>query len=194
MTAESNNSPRTPGPSRASRIAALPCGRRTKYVVLAFWVVVLLATFSQAGKLMGAEKNDASAYLPASAESTQELNLQAKFTAKNLNPAVVVYVRPSGLTPADLHKAAADAKLFAALPAVDGRVVGPIPSSDHKAMQTIVGSSLGYNANIEGFINNLRATAARGDPGLTAFTRTLSAASSAAAVAASWISAALATE
>ena len=32
------------------------------------------------------------------------------------------------------------------------------------------------------------------DPGLTAFTRTLSAASSAAAVAASWISAALATE
>jgi len=167
VTAESNNSPRTPGPSRASRIAALPCGRRTKYVVLAFWVVVLLATFSQAGKLMGAEKNDASAYLPASAESTQELNLQAKFTAKNLNPAVVVYVRPSGLTPADLHKAAADAKLFAALPAVDGRVVGPIPSGDHKAMQTIVGSSLGYNANIEGFINNLRATAARGDPGLT---------------------------
>ena len=58
---------------------------------------------------MGAEKNDASAYLPASAESTQELNLQSKFTAKNLNPAVVVYVRPSGLTPADLHKAAADA-------------------------------------------------------------------------------------
>jgi RND superfamily putative drug exporter len=34
-------------------------------------------------------------------------------------------------------------------------------------MQVIVGSSLGYNANIEGFINNLHATAARGDPGLT---------------------------
>jgi putative drug exporter of the RND superfamily len=167
VTADSTSRPRPPGRSRASRIAALPCGRRTKYVVLAFWVVVLLATFSQAGKLMGAEKNDASAYLPASAESTQELNLQAKFTAKNLNPAVVVYVRPSGLTPVDLHKAATDAKLFAALPAVDGRVAGPIPSSDHKAMQVIVGSSLGYNANIEGFINNLRATAARGDPGLT---------------------------
>ena len=116
---------------------------------------------------MGAEKNDASAYLPASAESTQELKLQSKFTAKNLNPAVVVYVRPSGLTPADLHKATADARLFAALQAVHGRVTGPIPSSDHQAMQAIVGSSLGYNANIEGFINNLRATAARGDPGLT---------------------------
>jgi putative drug exporter of the RND superfamily len=135
--------------------------------VLVFWVIVLALTGSLAGKLMGAEKNDASAYLPASAESTQELNLQSKFTAKNLNPAVVVYVRPSGLTPADLRKAAADARLFAALPSVHGRVAGPIPSSDHQAMQTIVGSSLGYNANIEGFINNLRATAARGDPGLT---------------------------
>ena len=111
MTAESTTPPRTPGPSWAGRIAALPCGRRTKYVVLVFWVIVIALTGSLAGKLMGAEKNDASAYLPASAESTQELNLQSKFTAKNLNPAVVVYVRPSGLTPADLHKAAADARL-----------------------------------------------------------------------------------
>jgi RND superfamily putative drug exporter len=135
--------------------------------VLVFWVIVIAFTFSLAGKLMGAEKNDASAYLPKSAESTQELNLESKFVVKNLNPAVVVYTRPSGLTPADLRKAAADAKIFAALPAVDGRVSGPIPSADHQAMQVIVGSSLGFNANIEGFINNLKATAARGDPGLT---------------------------
>ena len=31
---------------------------------------------------MGAEQNDASAYLPASAESTQALNLQDHFTAR----------------------------------------------------------------------------------------------------------------
>src|SRR5205823_8954942 len=148
--------------------AALPCGRRTKYVVLIFWVIVIGLTGSLAGKLMGAEKNDASAYLPASAESTQELNLQSRFVVKNLNPAVVVYTRPSGLTTADLRKAAAaDARRFAALPQVDGRVAGPIPAADHQAMQTIVGSSLGFNSNIEGFINNLKATAARGDPGLT---------------------------
>jgi RND superfamily putative drug exporter len=136
-------------------------------VVLVFWVIVIGLTGSLAGKLMGAEKNDASAYLPASAESTQELNLQSKFVVKNLNPAVVVYTRPSGLTPADLRKAAADAQRFAALPQVHGRVTGPIPSADHRAMQTIVGSSLGFNSDIEGFINNLKATAARGDPGLT---------------------------
>jgi putative drug exporter of the RND superfamily len=167
VTADNTSTPTTPRPGRASRIAALPCGRRTKYVVLIFWVIVIVLTWSLAGKLMGAEKNDASAYLPASAESTQELSLQSKFVVKNLNPAVVVYTRPSGITPADLRKAAADARRFAALPAVDGRVTGPIPSADHRAIQTIVGSSLGFNSDIEGFIKNLKTTAARDDPGLT---------------------------
>ena len=97
----------------AHRIAGLPSGRRTKWAVLVFWVIVIALTGSLAGKLMGAEKNDASAYLPASAESTQALKLQDHFTSKNLNPAVVVYVRPSGLTPADLAKITADAKKFA---------------------------------------------------------------------------------
>ena len=81
---------------------------------------------------------------------------------------MVVYVRPAGLTPADMSKAAADARAFAALPAVHGRVTGPIPSADHQAMETIVGADLGYNANISGFVNGLQATASRGDPGLDA--------------------------
>jgi putative drug exporter of the RND superfamily len=157
-----------PARSRAARLAALPCGRRTKYLVLVFWILIVAVTGPLSSKLMGAEKNDASAYLPASAESTQELNLQDKFVSKNLNPAVVVYVRPSGLTPADLRKAAADARSFAALPAVHGQVTGPIPSADHKAIETVVGADLGYNADISGFVNGLQATAARGDPGLGA--------------------------
>ncbi len=152
--------------SKAGRIATWPCGRRTKYLVVAFWLIVVAVTGGLAGKLQGAERNDASSYLPASAESTQELNLQAKFTSPNLNPAVVVYTRPSGITAADLRKAEADARRFAALPAVGGRVAGPIPSPDHQALETIVGADLGYNANISGFISGLNATASAGDPGL----------------------------
>jgi RND superfamily putative drug exporter len=155
------------GSSRWHRMAALPCGRRTKYLVVVFWIVVVALTGSLAGKLQGAEKNDASAYLPASAESTQELNLQAKFTSKNLNPAVVIYQRQSGITPADLRKAAVDARRFATLPAVNGRVAGPIPAADHRAIETIVGADLGYSANIASFVNGLRATASAGDPGLS---------------------------
>jgi putative drug exporter of the RND superfamily len=158
-------SPRPGKRRKASRIVAWPCGRRTKYLVLVFWLIVVAATGSLAGKLQGAERNDASSYLPASAESTQELNLQAKFTSPNLNPAVVVYTRPSGITAADLRKAKADARRFAALPAVDGRVTGPIPSRDHQALETIIGADLGYNANISGFISGVNASAA-GDPGL----------------------------
>ena len=154
-------------PGKFSRIAGLPCGRRTKWVVVVFWVLVIVATGSLAGKLQGAEKNDASSYLPASAESTQELNAQARFTSKNLNPAVVVYQRTSGITAADFRKAQADARSFAALPAVHGRVTGPIPSRDHQALEIVVGADLGYNANISGFVNGLQATATRGDPGLT---------------------------
>ena len=154
-----------PGGSRFGRIAALPCGRRTKYLVVVFWVIVIALTGSLAGKLQGAEKNDASSYLPASAESTQELNAQARFTSKNLNPAVVVYQRASGITAADFRKAAADARSFAALPAVHGRVTGPFPSKDHQALETVVGADLGYNANISGFVNGLQATALAGDSG-----------------------------
>jgi RND superfamily putative drug exporter len=51
---------------------------------------------------------------------------------------------------------------------VHGRVTGPIPSADHKAMETVVGADLGFNANISGLVNGLQATAARGDPGLGA--------------------------
>ncbi len=157
----------TSGTSRIARIAALPCGRRGKYVVLACWILVVALTGPLAGKLQGAEKNDASAYLPASAESTQALHLQSEFAARNLNPAVVVYTRPSGLTPADIRKAAADARAFAALPAVQHRVAGPVIARDHRAMETIVGASLGFSSDIGAFVSQLQATAARGAPGLS---------------------------
>jgi RND superfamily putative drug exporter len=151
------------------RIAAFPCGRRSKYVVVVFWLLVVAVTGGLAGKLQGAEKNDASAYLPASAESTQELNAQAHFVSKNLNPAVVVYVRPGGLQPADVRKANADAKTFAALPAVAGRVAPPQVSGDRQAVETVVGADLGFKSDIQGFVGHLKTVAASGDPGLKVY-------------------------
>jgi len=149
----------------AHRIAGLPSGRRTKWAVLVFWVIVIALTGSLAGKLMGAEKNDASAYLPASAESTQALTLQDHFTSKNLNPAVVVYVRPSGLTPADLAKITTDAKKFATLNNA-GKVIGPIPSRDHHAAQVLIEAHLGFSSAITNFVNRVHSIGSSGDPGL----------------------------
>jgi len=46
--------------SGVSRLIAFVCGRRSKYLVVAFWILVVAAVGSLAGKLQGAEKNDAS--------------------------------------------------------------------------------------------------------------------------------------
>ena len=73
-------------PRGANRLIAFICGRRTKWVVVAFWLLVVVALGSLAGKLQGAEKNDASSYLPGSAESTQELNEQAAFQSRITTP------------------------------------------------------------------------------------------------------------
>jgi putative drug exporter of the RND superfamily len=167
VTAAPTSTSPAPSKPRLGRLVTLPCGKRSKYFVIGFWIIVAVVCMPLAGKLQGAQKNDASAYLPASAEATQELNQQAKFLPKDFNPAVVVYARPSGVTPADMRKAASDARAFAALPAVDGRITGPRVSSDHRAIQTIIGSDLGFKANIGGFIDHVQTTASRGDPGLS---------------------------
>jgi RND superfamily putative drug exporter len=156
-------------PRGVSRLIAFICGRRTKWIVVVFWLVVVAALGSLAGKLQGAEKNDASSYLPASAESTQELNEQSIFQSKNYNPALVVYVRDSGITQADLAKADADARSFASLGVVDGRVAPPIVSSDHKAIETVIGSDLGYNSDLSGFITTVQNTATKNADGLKVY-------------------------
>ena len=155
--------------SGGSRLIAFVCGRRTKYIVVVFWILVVAALGGLAGKLQGAEKNDASAYLPSSAESTHELNEQNLFQSKDLNPALVVYVRDSGVTAADMAKATADARYFASLPAVNGRVAPPVVSKDHKAIQTVVGSELGFNSDIGGFISKVKGQATKDSTGLSVY-------------------------
>jgi len=128
---------------RGHRLAALVCGRRTKWLVLVFWLVVLGVLGPLAGKLSGAEKNDNSSWLPGGAESTAVLNLQTKFQAHDTAPAIVVYERKGGLTPQDEAKVAADAKAFAALPGVDEQVIGPQKSQDDQALQVLVPITVG---------------------------------------------------
>jgi len=127
----------------ARGVAAVVCGRWTKWLVLAAWLVVLAVLGPLAGKLTGAESNDNSAWLPGSAESTTVLKLQRSFQTRDTAPAVVVYERASGITPDDMAKAADDAKAFAGTPGVDEKVIGPVPSADGKAIETIVPITIG---------------------------------------------------
>src|SRR5215472_13033312 len=128
----------------ARRLAEIPGGSWTKWLVMGFWVVVVAVVFPLSAKLAHAEKNDASAWLPASAESVKALNVQARFQPPNTYPGVVVYYRASGVTAADRAKAASDTRRFAGIAGVvPGTVTGPVLSADGKAMQTLVSVNVG---------------------------------------------------
>src|SRR3954452_1769660 len=84
------------------QIAGKLTGRVTKWVVLAFWVVVVVAAGSVASKLTDVQDNQASSWLPGSAESTKALEKLAPFQSQNDIATVLVYSKDSGLTKADL--------------------------------------------------------------------------------------------
>ena len=84
--------------SKLRRIAEIPAGTWTKWVVVGFWLAVLVLALPLSSKLTGAQKNDTKYWLPGSAESTKVLDVQSRFQSPNVYAGVVVYVRPSGLT------------------------------------------------------------------------------------------------
>ena len=156
--------------SKARAIIRFPSGRRGKWVVLGLWILILAVGGSLAGKLTGAEKNDAQQWLPAQAQSTKVLALQSRFQSPNVFPAVVVYDRPSGLTAADRVKAVSDARKFTTVSGVvRGQVAGPFFARDRQAIQTVVPVNLGKNGwNAAGkAVDAIRGIAQANGQGLT---------------------------
>lgn len=96
------------------------------------WLAVAGLGGSSMGKLSGLQKNDSTAFLPASAEATMAAEQAKAFADKRTLPAFVVVVRDGGLTPAD--KAAAQA-FIAGLPAlqVGSTTMGELLASTPRA-------------------------------------------------------------
>ncbi len=151
------------------KVVTFLTGRRIKYFVVLFWVLLVAAAGPLAGKLASAEKNDAKSWLPGSAESTKALDAQATFTSPNTIQAVVVYERPSGLTSSDRANIAANAQQFRTYPEIDGTVAGPIPSKDGQAAQIIVPLNLGPNGwdKAADIVDRMTATARSGSNGMS---------------------------
>ncbi|MET7388422.1 MMPL family transporter [Streptomyces sp. NPDC005529] len=85
------------------------CGRRSKWLVLALWLLVLLFVAPLGMKLSDAQDNDAQSWLPGSAESTQVLDISHEFRPEQI-PAVVVYARGGGLTAQDRRQITEDVR------------------------------------------------------------------------------------
>src|SRR3954462_7545780 len=82
-------------------LARFASGRTSKWLILGFWLVVFVLALSPAGKLTGAQENDAVSWLPGDAESTSVLRDSAAFQSSDEIPAVVVYERTGGATDGD---------------------------------------------------------------------------------------------
>jgi putative drug exporter of the RND superfamily len=154
----------------ASRMAGLPCGRWTKWIILVLWLVILGIAAPLAGKLTGAQKNEASSWLPQNAESTQVLNLSEQFRSSDVYPALIVYDRGgAAITAADVTKATSDVPRLRGVQHVV-QVVGPVKSKDGQALQTIVQvkfpSNEGWDA-LPPIIEGMRSIAGGNAAGMT---------------------------
>ncbi len=98
-------------------LASFVSGRRTKWIVLAIWIVAVAVMAQLGAKLADETQDDTASFLPESAESTQVVELlDAKFAAKETSQGLIIYQRDGGLTEADKQKIADDAEALEALP------------------------------------------------------------------------------
>lgn len=100
------------------QIAGKLTGPKTKWFVLLGAVALLMLMAPLNGKLVDVQNNEASSWLPGSAESTKVVEELTGTVDPNDIPTLVVYHRDGGLTEADLAKMDQDAAAFAELDGV----------------------------------------------------------------------------
>jgi RND superfamily putative drug exporter len=148
----------TPSPSRS--LAERVLGSRRRWLIpallLVAWLVISGGGGQYSGKLSQVQKNDASSFLPADAESTKVSDLAKKFTSQQTFPAFLLLVSDKTLTGPQLAAFGAFAQTIpsveipvkgaATVKVGDFLVSGPIPvipSQDGKAALALVNFSAG---------------------------------------------------
>lgn len=141
------------------QLAGALTGRVSKWIVLVVWLMLFGGAFVFAAKLADVQNNEASSWLPQSAESTRAFEKLEPFQDPNAIPTLVVYERDGGLTDADLAAIEEQATEFAALdgiaepkegrppsvisPATAEQVGFPAISENGEVAQTVVTFDLG---------------------------------------------------
>lgn len=165
--------PRASAPSASPhrgwhRHVSLVVGRRSKWVVLVVWVLLMMVGGSLAAKIGSVQNNDQQTWLPANAQSTRALKVaEQHFADKNLSTAVVVYARSGGLTPADLGKVNGDRNSMTAQRVGAGAIPSVVVSTDRKAAYITIGlrTSESDNKVLGDGVARVRDLARNGTPG-----------------------------
>src|SRR4051794_34822435 len=99
------------------RPVAKLAGPRSKWVVLGVWLVLVAVLGGLGAKLPEVTTDDTAAALPASTQSGEVSRLlKTRFAGGEVQPALIVYRRQSGLTPSDKAAISADAVKAAQVP------------------------------------------------------------------------------
>jgi RND superfamily putative drug exporter len=144
-------------------------------VVIVIWLVVASFGGPTFGKLSSVSNNDQAAFLPSSSQSTKVENLQSQFASSTTLPAIVVLESNTSIASSAFPQLVTlDQKMQTvqgvALPSKDTPepVVGPIPSSDNKAIEYIVPVS--DTKNVQTVVKDLRQIVNKTKPnGTTAY-------------------------
>jgi putative drug exporter of the RND superfamily len=95
-------------------LAGFVAGRRTKWLVIPFWVIAVAALAPLGAKLGDVTSDDTESFLPAGAESTEvQRLLKDRFPGGETSTGLIVYRRAGGLTAADRARIRRDARRVA---------------------------------------------------------------------------------
>jgi RND superfamily putative drug exporter len=108
------------------RFAWIVAGRRSKYAVLAAWIVTLVALGPLIARFESAQKNEPSSFLPGNAESVAVLEAMKEFRSGDTVAAIAVFERPGGLTEEDRRAVEAIRADLAASPPEGIEAVPPV--------------------------------------------------------------------
>ena len=117
------------------QIAGKLTGRVTKWLVLVFWIIAFIGLGSLSSKLADVQNNEASSWLPGSAESTEVSNELASTVDPNDIPTLVIYSKSSGLTDEDKAQIEQQAE---AMGSIDGVVEGTVLTPSQAAQRRAV--------------------------------------------------------
>src|SRR5918999_3881936 len=161
-----------------SVLASFVTGRRTKWVVIAVWIVAVFAFSPLASKLADVTNDETASFLPEDAESTrvQEI-LKDRFAGGETAIGLIVYKRDGGLTPADRARIARDAaRVDRAIPVTQpsqvpfsARAPAGLVSEDGSAAYTAVTIPLDFD-RVADWGNESRDIVGQGGGGLEVYT------------------------
>jgi RND superfamily putative drug exporter len=80
-----------------SRLLSVAAGRRSKFLVLGAWIVLVVGLGPFAGRFEQVQRNEPSSFLPEGAESVEVLEAAAAFPSGEVTPAVAVFGSSDGL-------------------------------------------------------------------------------------------------